>query len=62
MWTRALALALASMAAVSSAEKTLVGDLSELQYEVSGKVFILDDTRIMIEDFNYNGKVRRTIS
>ncbi len=43
--------------APSTAKKTLVGSLSELQYEVSGKVYILDDKKILIEDFNYNGKV-----
>ncbi len=38
-------------------EPTLVGSLSELQYDVSGKVYIVDDKKILIENFNYNGKV-----
>ncbi len=36
---------------------TKVGDLSELDYDVSGTVYIQDDTTLVIKDFTYNGKV-----
>ena len=33
-----------------------VGDLSTLRYQVAGSVYVLDDKRLAIKNFNYNGK------
>ena len=33
-----------------------IGELSTLQYEVSGMVYAVDEETIHIEDFHYNGK------
>ena len=40
----------------SSATMVKVGELSTLQYEVAGTVYIVDEDTLKIEDFNYNGK------
>ena len=40
----------------SSATMVKVGELSTLQYEVSGTVYIVDEDTLKIKDFNYNGK------
>jgi len=34
----------------------IVGRLSTLEYEVSGDVYIVDENRIRIKDFVYNGR------
>ncbi|CAL4103529.1 unnamed protein product, partial [Meganyctiphanes norvegica] len=36
--------------------RVLLGELSTLQYEVSGTLYAIDEETLFIKDFNYNGK------
>jgi len=50
---------LALLALTAAGAEEYIGKLSELNYDVSGKVYKVDDKTIMIKDFNYNGGVRK---
>ena len=36
-------------------EVTFVGDLEKTEHDVSGKVYILDDDTLVIDEFSYDG-------
>ncbi len=55
--TQALAVLLCLYVAMAGAAKTKVGTFSNTQHGVAGTVFILDDTKILIEGFSYDGSV-----
>ncbi len=53
-----LLLVLAPISTPYPTAKKLVGRLSTLHHDVAGVVSILDEERILIEDFHYDGGVR----
>ena len=50
-----LALSLSSPAGAREVEVTFVGDLTKTDHDVSGKVYILDQNTLVIDEFSYDG-------
>jgi len=45
----------ASLAAVAAAEKVKIGDIETFHHAVSGELWALDDNKLMVKNFNYDG-------